>query len=93
MQVTVEGEFYHKSCFRCAHGQCFLTMSSYAALDGVLYCKSHFAQLFKEKGSYSHLSKTASLKRNASLPPDLELPVDLPPEEPTEAPAEPEPET
>ncbi|CAA0838769.1 LIM domain-containing protein WLIM2a [Striga hermonthica] len=62
--VTMEGEFYHKSCFRCAHGGCFLTTSSYAALDGVLYCKPHFAQLFKEKGSYTHLAKTASLKKN-----------------------------
>ncbi|KAK6130052.1 hypothetical protein DH2020_036179 [Rehmannia glutinosa] len=65
-KVTMEGEFYHKSCFRCAHGGCFLTTSSYAALDGILYCKPHFAQLFKEKGSYTHLTKTASLKKNAA---------------------------
>ncbi|KAK6130031.1 hypothetical protein DH2020_036217 [Rehmannia glutinosa] len=65
-RVTMEGEFYHKSCFRCAHGGCFLTTSSYAALDGILYCKPHFAQLFKEKGSYTHLTKTASLKKNAA---------------------------
>ncbi|KAL6547923.1 hypothetical protein OROHE_009628 [Orobanche hederae] len=64
-KVTMEGEFYHKSCFRCAHGGCFLTTSSYAALDGILYCKPHFAQLFKEKGSYTHLTKTTSLKKNA----------------------------
>ncbi|KAK7251286.1 hypothetical protein RIF29_34341 [Crotalaria pallida] len=62
-KLTVEGEFYHKSCFRCTHGGCFLTPSSYAALDGFLYCKPHFSQLFKEKGSYSYLSKTASMKR------------------------------
>ncbi|PIN27222.1 Regulatory protein MLP [Handroanthus impetiginosus] len=42
-KVTMEGEFYHKSCFRCAHGGCFLTTSSYAALDGILHCKPHFA--------------------------------------------------
>ncbi|KAL0324318.1 UNVERIFIED_CONTAM: LIM domain-containing protein WLIM2a [Sesamum calycinum] len=64
-KVTVEGEFYHKSCFRCAHGGCNLTTSSYAALDGILYCKPHFAQLFKEKGSYNHLTKAASMKKNA----------------------------
>ncbi|KAK3034595.1 hypothetical protein RJ639_033841 [Escallonia herrerae] len=63
-KVTVEGDFYHKSCFRCSHGGCNLTTSSYAALDGFLYCKPHFSQLFKEKGCYNHLTKTASMKRN-----------------------------
>ncbi|GMP96228.1 hypothetical protein CsSME_00044962 [Camellia sinensis var. sinensis] len=61
--VTVEGAFYHKLCFKCAHGGCKLNPSSYAALDGYIYCKPHFAQLFKEKGSYSHLTKTASVKK------------------------------
>ncbi|KAL7595998.1 LIM domain-containing protein PLIM2c [Lactuca sativa] len=56
-KVTVEGEFYHKACFRCTRGGCFLTPSNYAALDGNLFCKPHFSQLFKEKGSYSHLKE------------------------------------
>lgn len=68
-KVTLEGECYHKTCFRCAHGGCPLTHSSYAALDGVLYCKHHFAQLFMEKGNYSHVLQAASHKRTASTPP------------------------
>ncbi|CAH9097044.1 unnamed protein product [Cuscuta europaea] len=64
-KVTMEGESYHKSCFKCAHGGCPLTHATYAALDGVLYCKHHFAQLFMEKGSYQHVL-TATHKRNAS---------------------------
>ncbi|RRT52117.1 hypothetical protein BHE74_00009350 [Ensete ventricosum] len=64
-QLTVEGESYHKTCFKCSHGGCTLTPSSYAALDGILYCKHHFAQLFKEKGSYNHLNKVASMKRSS----------------------------
>ncbi|KAL2902496.1 LIM domain-containing protein PLIM2c [Bienertia sinuspersici] len=52
------------SCFRCAKGGCNLTTSNYAALDGFLYCKPHFSQLFKEKGSYSHLTKSVSGKKN-----------------------------
>lgn len=63
----MEGEFYHKSCFRCTHGGCFLSPSSYAALDGYIYCKPHFSQLFKAKGSYSYLSKTASMKKNNEM--------------------------
>ncbi|KAK9716554.1 hypothetical protein RND81_06G241300 [Saponaria officinalis] len=62
-KIVVEGENYHKACFRCAKGGCFLSASNYAALDGYLYCKPHFSQLFKEKGSYSHLSKSMSVKK------------------------------
>ncbi|XP_042503466.1 LIM domain-containing protein WLIM2b-like [Macadamia integrifolia] len=69
-KVSVEGESYHKSCFKCSHGGCSLTTSSYAALDGILYCKHHFAQLFKEKGSYNHLIKIASIRKNAAAVPE-----------------------
>lgn len=82
--MTVEGDFYHKSCFRCNHGGCFLTPSSYAALDGILYCKHHFAQLFKEKGSYNHLIKTASMKKSI----EQKLEAEAEPKPDTEAAAE-----
>ncbi|CAL4921922.1 unnamed protein product [Urochloa decumbens] len=62
-KVTVEEKAYHKSCFKCSHGGCAITPSNYAALEGILYCKHHFSQLFKEKGSYNHLIKCASVKR------------------------------
>lgn len=65
-KVTVENQAYHKSCFKCSHGGCSLSPSNYAALEGILYCKHHFSQLFKEKGSYNHLIKSASIKRNAA---------------------------
>lgn len=67
-KVTVENLSYHKSCFRCSHGGCSISPSNYAALEGILYCKHHFSQLFKEKGSYNHLIKTASMKRTAAVP-------------------------
>ncbi|XP_019426481.1 PREDICTED: LIM domain-containing protein PLIM2b-like isoform X2 [Lupinus angustifolius] len=79
-KVTLEGECFHKNCFRCAHGGCHLTHSSYAALDGVLYCRVHFAQLFMEKGNYSHVLQAAAHKRTgSSTPPE---PIELPPPEP-----------
>lgn len=56
----MEGESYHKPCFKCAHGGCPLTHSSYASLDGILYCKHHFSQLFMEKGNYQHVLKAAT---------------------------------
>ncbi|OAY80073.1 LIM domain-containing protein WLIM2b [Ananas comosus] len=67
--VTVEGQSYHKSCFKCSHGGCPISPSNYAALEGILYCKHHFSQLFKEKGSYNHLLKSASIKRAAATNP------------------------
>ncbi|KAL7238847.1 hypothetical protein ACSBR2_004862 [Camellia fascicularis] len=63
-KVTMEGETFHKSCFKCAHGGCPLTHYSYAALDGVLYCKHHFAQLFMEKGNYNHVLEAATHKKS-----------------------------
>ncbi|XP_022987406.1 LIM domain-containing protein WLIM2b [Cucurbita maxima] len=65
-KVTVESQAYHKSCFKCSHGGCSLSPSNYAALDGILYCKHHFSQLFKEKGSYNHLIKSALMKRQVA---------------------------
>ncbi|KAK8639719.1 hypothetical protein V6N13_138089 [Hibiscus sabdariffa] len=65
-KMSMEGECYHKTCFRCAHGGCPLTHSSYAALNGVLYCKHHFAQLFMVKGNYAHVLQAASNKRSNS---------------------------
>ncbi|XP_058076444.1 LIM domain-containing protein WLIM2b-like [Magnolia sinica] len=77
-KVTVEGESYHKSCFKCSYGGCSISPSSYAALNGILYCKHHFAQLFKEKGSYNHLLKAASMKRHATQTPSDQPPSDPP---------------
>lgn len=58
----MEEEPYHKSCFKCAHGGCPLTHSSYSSLNGILYCKHHFAQLFMEKGTYSHVLESAKIR-------------------------------
>ncbi|KAK7295050.1 hypothetical protein RJT34_17953 [Clitoria ternatea] len=69
-KMTLEGECYHKNCFRCAHAGCHLTHSSYAALDGVLYCRHHFQQLFMEKGNYNHVLQAAANKKNVTPPPE-----------------------
>lgn len=61
-QMTMEEQAFHKSCFKCAHGGCPLTHSSYASLDGILYCKNHFSQLFMEKGTLSHVLQSAKTK-------------------------------
>lgn len=54
-KVTVNGSPYHKSCFKCSHGGCVISLSNYIAHEGRLYCKHHHTQLIKEKGNYSQL--------------------------------------
>jgi len=62
----MEGEPYHKTCFKCARGGCLLTTASYASHNGILYCQNHFWQVFKETGSYSTCS---SPRLGRTLPP------------------------
>jgi hypothetical protein len=66
VQTSVEGLPYHKNCFKCVHGGCTISPSNYAALEGRLYCKHHYSQLFKEKGNYSQFNKTPALKPTGS---------------------------
>ena len=54
-KVNVENTCYHKACFKCTHCNGSLSLASYAALNGLLYCKAHYHQLFAEKGNYSNL--------------------------------------
>ena len=72
----MEGESYHKSCFKCALGGCPLTHSSYAALDGILYCRHHFQQKFMEKGNLAHVKNAA--RKNAASTESQESPETSP---------------
>ncbi|XP_063284687.1 LIM domain and actin-binding protein 1 isoform X2 [Pelobates fuscus] len=45
-------QVYHHSCFRCTHCSTKLSLGNYASLNGTVYCKPHFNQLFKSKGNY-----------------------------------------
>lgn len=44
---------FHKQCLRCTHCKSQLKLGNYASLDGQVFCKPHFKQLFKTKGNYS----------------------------------------
>eukprot|EP00897_Mesotaenium_endlicherianum_P003022 jgi/Mesen1/2748/ME000169S01912 len=59
-KTSVENTTYHKNCFKCVHGGCKLTPSTYQALESKLYCKAHYTQLFLSKGNYSELKKAGS---------------------------------
>ncbi|CAN1300881.1 LIM domain-containing protein PLIM2b [Linum perenne] len=59
--ITADGIPYHKTCFKCSHCNGKLVMGSYSSMDGVLYCKPHFEQLFKETGSFTKNFQTCNL--------------------------------
>jgi hypothetical protein len=48
-----DGMVFHKTCFRCSTCNKMVKMGSYASLEGKIYCKAHFKQLFKLKGNYN----------------------------------------
>ncbi|PNX73972.1 pollen-specific protein SF3-like [Trifolium pratense] len=62
--LTLENIPYHKQCFKCSHCKGCLTMSTYSSMDGILYCKTHFEQLFKESGNFSKNFAKSSDKQN-----------------------------
>jgi len=52
-QLKADDKIYHKACFRCEYCQGTLKLGSFASMDGRLFCKPHFKQLFNSKGNYS----------------------------------------
>jgi len=60
---------YHKSCLRCSKEGCGkqLDLGSYTSIDGTIFCKPHYQQLFKSKGNYDEsfgMSKPENWKGN-----------------------------
>ena len=52
-KLESDGNTYHKRCFRCAVCNKAVGIGGFAALEGKIYCKPHFKQLFQLKGNYS----------------------------------------
>lgn len=54
-KIEVEGVTFHKFCFKCDTCQRTLSLSNYASLQGVMFCKPHLKQKFQLKGEYLFL--------------------------------------
>ncbi|KAL3651717.1 LIM domain-containing protein wlim1 [Castilleja foliolosa] len=50
-RLAANNRIYHKACFRCHHCNGTLKLGNFNSIDGVLYCRPHFDQLFKRTGS------------------------------------------
>ena len=51
-KLDADGKVYHKGCFKCCQCKKTIGLGGYASLEGQIYCKPHFKQLFKLKGNY-----------------------------------------
>lgn len=67
-ETRVDGEYYHKWCFKCKECNKTLSSGGYAKVHGMIYCKPHFSQLFKEKGNYDEAFGHTQRKREWTSP-------------------------
>jgi hypothetical protein len=49
---------WHKQCFRCKHCNSVLGLKGFATIEGNPYCKPHYMEIFKTKGTYNAFSGT-----------------------------------
>jgi len=61
-------KIWHKQCFKCVHCGMVLSMKGFAAIEGDPYCKPHFLELFKQKGSYATFKEGDDAKSNSYNP-------------------------
>jgi len=52
-KLDIDKKVFHKNCFKCLHCSKILSAGTYASMEGAVYCKPHFKQLFHEKGNYN----------------------------------------
>ncbi|KAI8495725.1 LIM domain and actin-binding protein 1 [Branchiostoma belcheri] len=74
-KLVADKNVYHNTCFKCAECNRTLRVGTYASIDGAIYCKPHFQQLFKLKGNYDEgFGKERAVKKwsaaQGDIPPD-----------------------
>lgn len=71
---------FHKTCLKCSHCNVIVTLGNYASMQGVVYCKPHFKQLFAAKGNYDEgfgkEKATSKWEPQANAAPTTFVPVD-----------------
>lgn len=48
--VNFEGDSFHKNCMKCSHCNKNVSIKGLAVINGQLFCKPHFVELFKSGG-------------------------------------------
>jgi len=70
---------FHKTCLKCSHCNVIVTLGNYASMQGVVYCKPHFKQLFAAKGNFDEgfgKEKVSSKWEPQTATPTTFVPVD-----------------
>lgn len=57
--TTIDMDLFHVSCLRCEQCNTKVTGGNYAGIDGRIFCKTHFHELFMRRGKYSDLASPA----------------------------------
>lgn len=72
-QVLAEGGAFHRSCFKCAKCAGQLTLLTFAAYNGKVFCKPHLKELFLREWQRTLQGSRAELTRGTGrelvLPP------------------------
>jgi len=79
-KLTIEQVVYHKTCFKCAKCAKVLRMGDFTAIQGEVFCKPHFKQLFQVKGNYEEGFKQAlqEAQKAAQVQEGKKKPVEAP---------------
>jgi len=60
---------FHKGCFRCKHCDSQLSLKGFATINNDPYCKPHYLELFKNKGTYKGITGEGGDSASSSYTP------------------------
>ncbi|KAL5007340.1 hypothetical protein ScPMuIL_016146 [Solemya velum] len=70
-RMEMNKNVYHRACFKCSHCKARLTPGTYSLNEGVMYCTTHFKQLFARKGNYDEGFGREQYKKKWKSEPNL----------------------
>ncbi|CAL1548436.1 unnamed protein product [Lymnaea stagnalis] len=70
-RLEMNKRVYHKACFRCTQCKAVLTPKTFAINNDVIFCTTHYKQLFATKGNYDEGFGRMQHKKRWSSNPNL----------------------
>jgi len=63
-RLGAAGKVYHESCFTCSSCKGKLRPADFCSVNGKIFCKPHYTQLFQSKGGYDGMDDTPKPEKN-----------------------------